>query len=167
MNTIAYFEIQAAQPDSVIAFHREVFGWQFTRAEGLPIPCWRIDTGGLRGGLLQRPAKTPPPECGTNASSVPSKFQTLTRRLKPSCRLAARSRYRSSPCLAYVGMVISSTRTGTRSGYSSPTPRPSEIGAAVARDSVCGSSESTQALHLTAGRDSFLVTTAHLRLRRR
>ena len=52
MNTVAYFEIQAAQPDSVIAFYREVFGWQFTRAEGLPIPYWRIDTGGIRGGLL-------------------------------------------------------------------------------------------------------------------
>ncbi len=67
MNTIAYFEIQAAQPDPVIAFYRAVFGWQFTRDEGLPIPYWRIDTGGIRGGLLQRPAKTPPPECGTNA----------------------------------------------------------------------------------------------------
>src|SRR6516225_451329 len=67
MNTVAYFEIQAAQPDPVIAFYREVFGWQFTRNEGLPIPYWRIDTGGIRGGLLQRPAKTPPPECGTNA----------------------------------------------------------------------------------------------------
>ncbi|MGO9467274.1 MAG: VOC family protein [Isosphaeraceae bacterium] len=67
MNTVAYFEIQAAQPDSAIAFYQEVFGWQFTRVEGLPIPYWRIETGGIRGGLLQRPAKTPPPECGTNA----------------------------------------------------------------------------------------------------
>ena len=67
MNTVAYFEIQAAQPDSLIAFYREVFGWQFTRAEGFPIPYWRIETGGIRAGLLRRPAKTPPPECGTNA----------------------------------------------------------------------------------------------------
>jgi predicted enzyme related to lactoylglutathione lyase len=67
MNTIAYFEIQAAHPESVIAFYREAFGWRFTRDEHLPIPYWRIDTGGIRGGLLQRPAKTPPPECGTNA----------------------------------------------------------------------------------------------------
>lgn len=35
--------------------------------EHIPIPYWRIDTEGIRGGLLQRPAKTPPPECGTNA----------------------------------------------------------------------------------------------------
>lgn len=67
MNTVAYFEIQAAHPESSIAFYREAFGWRFTREEHLPIPYWRIDTGGIRGGLLQRPAATPPPECGTNA----------------------------------------------------------------------------------------------------
>jgi predicted enzyme related to lactoylglutathione lyase len=26
-----------------------------------------IETSGSRGGLLKRPARTPPPECGTNA----------------------------------------------------------------------------------------------------
>src|SRR3954462_10914787 len=44
-----------------------VFGWKFSKAEGTPIPYWRIDTGAARGGLLQRPAKRPPAECGTNA----------------------------------------------------------------------------------------------------
>ena len=34
---------------------------------GLPIAYWRIETGGSRGGLLRRPAKTPPPQSGTNA----------------------------------------------------------------------------------------------------
>ena len=67
MNTIAYFEIQAAQPELAIAFYRAVFGWQFARDEGIPIPYWRIETGGIRGGLLQRQAKNPPPASGTNA----------------------------------------------------------------------------------------------------
>jgi uncharacterized protein len=67
MNAVAYFEIQATQPDAAIAFYQAAFGWRFTRQEGIPIPYWRIETGGIRGGLLQRPAKTPPPECGTNA----------------------------------------------------------------------------------------------------
>ena len=67
MNAVAYFEIQATRPDAAIAFYRAAFGWTFTRQEGIPIPYWRIETGGIRGGLLQRPAKTPPPECGTNA----------------------------------------------------------------------------------------------------
>jgi predicted enzyme related to lactoylglutathione lyase len=35
--------------------------------EGAPIEYWRIETQGTRGGLLARPAKTPPPQSGTNA----------------------------------------------------------------------------------------------------
>jgi uncharacterized protein len=67
MNAIAYFEIQSANPEKAIAFYQALFGWRFTRDDQLPIPYWRIETGGIRGGLLQRPAATPPPECGTNA----------------------------------------------------------------------------------------------------
>jgi uncharacterized protein len=67
MSGIAYFEIQADNPDSAVKFYQGVFGWRFTKQEGLPIPYWRIETGGIRGGLLKRPAKTPPPEHGTNA----------------------------------------------------------------------------------------------------
>jgi predicted enzyme related to lactoylglutathione lyase len=67
MNRIAYFEIQADDPERAVRFYREVFGWRFTKEESLPIPYWRIDTDGIRGGLLKRPARTPPPESGTNA----------------------------------------------------------------------------------------------------
>lgn len=62
-----YFEIQADNPRRAVDFYSKVFGWKFDEVKGLPIPYWRIETGGSRGGLLQRPAKTPPPECGTNA----------------------------------------------------------------------------------------------------
>ena len=64
---IAYFEIQADNPESAIRFYGEIFGWKFAKADGLPIPYWRIETGGIRGGLLQRPAPTPPLGHGTNA----------------------------------------------------------------------------------------------------
>ncbi len=67
MNAIAYFEIQSANPENAIKFYQALFGWRFKRDEQLPIPYWRIETGGIRGGLLARPAATPPPECGTNA----------------------------------------------------------------------------------------------------
>jgi len=67
MNAIGYFEVQSSNPEAAIAFYQTVFGWRFTRYEQLPIPYWGIETGGIRGGLLQRPAATPPPECGTNA----------------------------------------------------------------------------------------------------
>lgn len=67
MNTIAYFEIQGTNPEKAIDFYRNVFGWKFTKEESLPIEYYRIETNGMRGGLLKRPAKTPPQECGTNA----------------------------------------------------------------------------------------------------
>lgn len=62
-----YFEIQADEPKRACDFYSAVFGWQFEKAAGLPIEYYRISTGGSRGGMLKRPAKTPPPECGTNA----------------------------------------------------------------------------------------------------
>jgi len=67
MNAPSYFEIQADDTSRAVNFYREIFGWTFTRAEGLPVEYWRIETEGPRGGLLKRPAKTPPPEHGTNA----------------------------------------------------------------------------------------------------
>ncbi len=62
-----YFEIQADDPPRAINFYSQVFGWKFSEIKGLPVAYWTIETGGSRGGLLQRPAKTPPPQCGTNA----------------------------------------------------------------------------------------------------
>ena len=44
-----YFEIQADDLQRAIAFYQGSFGWRFTRAEGLPIEYWRIETGGPRG----------------------------------------------------------------------------------------------------------------------
>lgn len=68
MHSICYFEIQADDPEALIRFYGEVFGWQFARVEGLPIPYWRITAGGgQHGGLLKRPAAPPPQQCGTNA----------------------------------------------------------------------------------------------------
>jgi hypothetical protein len=67
MNTIGYFEIQADDLDKARKFYAEVFGWKFVKEEGLPIEYWRIEMAGIYGGLLKRPAKTPPPEHGTNA----------------------------------------------------------------------------------------------------
>jgi len=67
MNTIGYFEIQADNPEAAVEFYRGLFGWQFTRDDHVPIPYWRIKTDGIRGGLLKRPAGTPPPQAGTNA----------------------------------------------------------------------------------------------------
>ena len=62
-----YFEIQADDTKRAIDFYSQTFGWKFSEIKRLPIAYWTIETGGARGGLLKRPAKTPPPESGTNA----------------------------------------------------------------------------------------------------
>lgn len=66
MNTIAFFEIQASEPSKLIAFYNRIFGWNFIKEEFVPIEYYRIETEGMHGGLLKRPAKVPPPEFGTN-----------------------------------------------------------------------------------------------------
>ncbi len=63
----SYFEIQADDLARAKGFYQEVFGWQFTKAEGLPVEYWRIETGGARGGLLKAPVQKPPMPSGTNA----------------------------------------------------------------------------------------------------
>ncbi len=67
MSMQIYFEIQADDPARAIRFYRELFDWKFEEVPGLPIPYWQIQSEGAPGGLLARPAKTPPTECGTNA----------------------------------------------------------------------------------------------------
>lgn len=66
MNGPSYFEIQADDIKRALTFYREIFGWKFSKIEGLPIEYWRIETNGPRGGLLPRPAPVPP-QSGTNA----------------------------------------------------------------------------------------------------
>jgi uncharacterized protein len=67
MNAIGYFEIQSSDTTRDIKFYHNVFGWEFTREELVPIEYYRIETNGINGGLLNRPAKVPPTESGTNA----------------------------------------------------------------------------------------------------
>ena len=67
MDSSIYFEIQADDLDRAENFYKTIFNWKFKPVPGLPVEYRSIDNGGTGGGLLQRPAKTPPQECGTNA----------------------------------------------------------------------------------------------------
>jgi len=67
MNAVGYFEIQSSEPAREVKFYTSVFGWKFIREEFVPIEYYRIETPGINGGLLKRPATIPPMECGTNA----------------------------------------------------------------------------------------------------
>jgi predicted enzyme related to lactoylglutathione lyase len=66
-NGMIYFEIQADDLSRAREFYTNVFAWKFQKAEGLPVEYWHIQTGDNPGGLLKRPAQTPPSKCGTNA----------------------------------------------------------------------------------------------------
>jgi len=67
MNEPSYFEIQADDLGRASHFYEQSFGWKFIKEEGMPIEYWHIETEGLRGGLLRRPAAAPPERSGTNA----------------------------------------------------------------------------------------------------
>ncbi|MBK7213861.1 MAG: VOC family protein [Bacteroidales bacterium] len=67
MNTIGYFEIQSSNPEREVEFYGKIFGWNFLREYNVPIEYYRIETDSINGGLLSRPAKTPPAEFGSNA----------------------------------------------------------------------------------------------------
>ena len=70
MNNIVYFEIQSSHPARDIDFYQSVFGWKFSKVEGLPIEYYQIQTENMSGGLLKRPAEIPPTHCGSNAYPV-------------------------------------------------------------------------------------------------
>ena len=62
MPRVVHFEIHATDPEALIAFYSGLFGWSFTRAEGMEY--WLIETGprdepGIDGGLVRRPVPGP------------------------------------------------------------------------------------------------------------
>jgi predicted enzyme related to lactoylglutathione lyase len=44
MNEPSYFKIQIRDIARAIKFYSDVFGWKFTKAEGMPTEYWRIET---------------------------------------------------------------------------------------------------------------------------
>jgi uncharacterized protein len=74
MNRVVHFEIQAENIERAAKFYRSVFGWTIEKWPNLEPEYWMVMTAekdskepGINGGLLKRPSKTPPSECGTNA----------------------------------------------------------------------------------------------------
>ncbi|MDZ7693927.1 MAG: VOC family protein [Balneolaceae bacterium] len=75
-----YFEIQADDLPRARDFYASIFGWKFEENPQAPVEYYYIETGGSRGGLLQRPS-----ECGTNAfvcSVEVDDFDDTTRQIK-------------------------------------------------------------------------------------
>jgi predicted enzyme related to lactoylglutathione lyase len=66
MNTIAYFEIQSSKLERETNFYRTIFRWKIIKDDSMPINYYRIETDGIQGALLERPADVVPMS-GTNA----------------------------------------------------------------------------------------------------
>jgi predicted enzyme related to lactoylglutathione lyase len=66
-NQVSYFEIQGDDLARAKKFYSDIFGWEFTKQEGLPVEYWRINAAGQRGGLLKRPAPGTAMNTGANA----------------------------------------------------------------------------------------------------
>ena len=80
MNRVTHFEIYTDNPEKVQPFYRDVFGWKFSKFEGVPIEYWLVTTGddnepGINGGMT-RPRQGQNP--GTiNTVAVKSLDQTI------------------------------------------------------------------------------------------
>ncbi|MGW8246805.1 MAG: VOC family protein [Acidiferrobacterales bacterium] len=80
MNRMVHFEIQADNPEALIAFYSDVFGWEIGNWGG-PQKYWLVTTGpdsepGINGAILERHFKQ---QAVINTSSVEDLDATLKR----------------------------------------------------------------------------------------
>jgi hypothetical protein len=118
MNDVQYFEIQAAEPEKAAQFYAAAFGWQCTQQPNMPIEYWRIETEGIRGAILKRPAPLPAPRTGTNAYVCSMQVADSMRSRSASSRTTAALRCRSSPSPGGAGKATSLIRRAIRSAFS-------------------------------------------------
>jgi uncharacterized protein len=111
-----YFEIQADDPKRAIEFYGQTLGWKFSEVPGLPVPYSTIETGGSRGGLLKRPAKTHPPQAARMLLSARSKWRVSTQPPKQYWSWAGSLLCLSSQFPVRVGKATSSTLEGNTFG---------------------------------------------------
>ncbi len=70
MNHPLYFELQVDDLARARAFYEAIFQWKFILQDGLPIEYYRIETDGIAGGMLARPAAIKEGPSGTNAAVI-------------------------------------------------------------------------------------------------
>jgi hypothetical protein len=95
MNQLAYFEIQADEPQRAVKFYGDLFGWKFTEEKNLPIEYWRIQTESMGGGILKRPVAVPT-RSGTNAyvcSFEVENFDAMSEKIVQSGGIVAMAKF--------------------------------------------------------------------------
>ncbi len=92
MPRVIHFEIHATEPEQLIAFYTRVFGWTFTKAEGMDY--WLIGTGpsdepGIDGGLVRRPVPAPVDSPALNAFPCTVQVDSVDATLATAVELGA------------------------------------------------------------------------------
>jgi uncharacterized protein len=128
MNRLVHFEIQADDPERAAQFYRDVFGWTIEKWDG-PMEYWNVMTAekdstepGINGGLLKRPAKTPPNECGTNAyvcTMNVENFDDIAKKIEAAGGKVAMPKF-ALPGMAWQGYFIDTE--GNTFGIHQPDP---------------------------------------------
>ena len=113
MNRVVHFEIQAENPERAMKFYRDVFDWKFEQWGEQKY--WMIMTAekdskepGINGGLLPRPAKTPPTEYGTNAyvcTMHVDNFDEIAKKIEAAGGIVAMPKF-AFPGMAWQGYFV-------------------------------------------------------------
>ena len=114
MNRVVHFEIQAEKIERAAKFYKDVFGWKMEKWGG-PMEYWMVMTAekdskepGINGGLLLRPAKTPPQECSTNTfvcTIQVENFDETARKIKKAGGIVAMPKF-AIPKMAWQGYFL-------------------------------------------------------------
>jgi len=129
MNRVSHFEIQADDPARAAKFYTDVFSWEISKWEGGATDYWMVMTApkdskelGINGGLLKRPAKTPPHECGTNAFTCTvtvTDFDAIAKKIMTAGGIVAMPKF-ALPGMAWQGDFLDTE--GNVFGIHQPDP---------------------------------------------
>ncbi|HEY2068040.1 MAG TPA: VOC family protein [Rhizomicrobium sp.] len=88
MNHPVHFEIHGDNPEALVRFYGDVFGWSFSNY--MPGEYWLIDThGGINGGILKRRGPAPLTDAAVNAFVCSLGVESLDKMLAKSLAAGA------------------------------------------------------------------------------
>lgn len=95
-NRINHFEIHATDPEKVIAFYKELFGWRIERWGGDAMEYWMIFTGekaeesAINGGLMRRKGPAPEDTCAVAAYVCTVTVENLDAMMEKATKLGGK-----------------------------------------------------------------------------
>jgi len=108
MNSIVHFEIQATDPEKLVSFYQDVFGWEIKKWEGGQMEYWLVMTapkgtpGAINGGLLRRNAPAAGKGVSPNAFVCTLEVESIDAVMK---KAEAHGATEAMPKMAIAGMA--------------------------------------------------------------